>query len=69
LTKLVQSQLYGVKAHDPWTAVTAIVGITAIALLARYAPGRRATKIHPMGGIAVRVGLERVRPLPNADVR
>jgi len=48
LTKLVQSQLYGVTAHDPWTMVAAIVGITAIALLAGYAPGRRATKIHPM---------------------
>jgi ABC-type antimicrobial peptide transport system permease subunit len=48
LTKLVQSQLYGVTAHDPWTMVAAIAGIAAIALLAGYAPGRRATKIHPM---------------------
>ncbi len=48
LTKLVQSQLYGVTAHDPWTMAAAIVGIAAIALLAGYAPGRRATKIHPM---------------------
>jgi ABC-type lipoprotein release transport system permease subunit len=28
--------------------VAAIAGIAAIALLAGYAPGRRATKIHPM---------------------
>jgi ABC-type antimicrobial peptide transport system permease subunit len=48
LTKLVQSQLYGVTAHDPWTMVVAIAGIAGIALLAGYAPGRRTTKIHPM---------------------
>jgi ABC-type antimicrobial peptide transport system permease subunit len=48
LTKYVQSQLYGVAANDPWTIAAAITGIATIALLAGYAPGRRATRIHPM---------------------
>ena len=48
LTKLVQSQLYGVDGHDPLTLATAVILIAAIAVVAGYAPGRRATKIHPM---------------------
>jgi predicted permease len=48
LTKLVQSQLYGVDSHDPKTIVFAVVLIAVIAALAGFAPGRRATKIHPM---------------------
>ena len=48
LTKLVQSQLYGVAAHDPFAIAAAVIAIAAIAALAGYAPGRRATRIHPM---------------------
>jgi predicted permease len=48
LTRLVQAQLYGVGAHDPLTMVAAVVGIAAVAALAGYAPGRRATLVHPM---------------------
>jgi ABC-type antimicrobial peptide transport system permease subunit len=48
LTKLVQSQLYGVEAHDPWTIGAAVVALAAIAAFAGFAPGRRATRIHPM---------------------
>ncbi|HKD09429.1 MAG TPA: ABC transporter permease [Bryobacteraceae bacterium] len=48
LTRLVQTQLYGVGAHDPLTMVAAVLGIAAVAALAGYAPGRRATLVHPM---------------------
>jgi ABC-type antimicrobial peptide transport system permease subunit len=48
LTRLVQTQLYGVGAHDPLTMAAAVVGIAAVAALAGYAPGRRATLVHPM---------------------
>jgi predicted permease len=48
LTRLVQTQLYGVGAHDPLTMVAAVAGIALVAALAGYAPGRRATLVHPM---------------------
>ncbi len=48
LTRLIQSQLYGVPAHDPVMIVAGVLGIGAIAAIAGFAPGRRATKIHPM---------------------
>jgi predicted permease len=48
LTRLVQSQLYGVTPHDPVTIVTSLAGLVVIAALAGFAPGRRATRIHPM---------------------
>jgi predicted permease len=48
LTRLVQSQLYGVAAHDPLTIAAAVLAIGAIAAVAGYAPGRRATRIQPM---------------------
>jgi ABC-type antimicrobial peptide transport system permease subunit len=51
LTKLVQSQLYGVEAHDPWTIALAVVLIAVIAAIAGFAPGRRATRIHPMDAL------------------
>jgi len=41
-------QLYGVAAHDPVTIIAAVLAIGAIAALAGYAPGRRATRIQPM---------------------
>jgi ABC-type antimicrobial peptide transport system permease subunit len=48
LTKLIQSQLYGVQSHDPLTIGIAVLAIAAIAAFAGFAPGRRASSIHPM---------------------
>lgn len=48
LTRLVQSQLYGVAPHDPITLITAVIVIALTAAFAGYTPGKRATRIHPM---------------------
>lgn len=48
LTRFVASQLYGISPNDPRAMAAAIVGLVLITLLAGYAPGRRATRIHPM---------------------
>ena len=47
LTQVVKSQLYGVAPHDPVTIIAGVSLISLIALGAAYAPGRRATLIHP----------------------
>ncbi len=48
LTRFVSSQLYGISRNDPRTLIAAIAGLLLISALAGYAPGRRATRIHPM---------------------
>jgi putative ABC transport system permease protein len=46
--RILQSQLYGVSAFDPWTLVLAPATLVAAALLACYLPARRATRVDPM---------------------
>jgi putative ABC transport system permease protein len=48
LTRMVQSQLYGLTAHDPFTLVLATVGLTAVACAAGYLPALRASRLDPM---------------------
>jgi predicted permease len=48
LSRLVQSQLFGLTATDPLTFIAAAVLLAAIALLAGYLPGRRAARIDPL---------------------
>ncbi len=48
LSRLVQSQLYGVTSHDPVTIVGAALALGAVALVAGYIPAWRATRVNPV---------------------
>ncbi len=48
LTKLVQTQLYGLTANDPFAISLAVIGIATVAILAGFVPARKATRIDPM---------------------
>jgi predicted permease len=48
LSRLVESQLFGVKPADPATMALAMIGIAVVAGLSGYLPARRATGIDPM---------------------
>jgi predicted permease len=48
LTRVVQSQLFGLTAHDPSTLAWATAGLIAIACLAGYLPALRASRLDPM---------------------
>jgi putative ABC transport system permease protein len=47
LTRVLEGQLYNVKALDPITFVTVPVLLIAVALAASYLPARRATRVDP----------------------
>ncbi len=46
--RVIQSQLFGLKATDPQTIVTAILTISAVTLIAAWLPAHRATKVNPV---------------------
>ena len=48
LTRIVESQLYGVEAHDPLSILAASAGMMAVAMMATFFPARRAMRIDPV---------------------
>jgi ABC-type antimicrobial peptide transport system permease subunit len=48
LGRFVGTQLYGVKAQDPWVAGLAVVLLSGVAALAGFIPARRASRIDPL---------------------
>ena len=51
LTRLIQTQLFGVEATDLLTMAAASLGIAGVTALAGYVPARRATGIDPMSAL------------------
>jgi predicted permease len=48
LTRFVQTQLFGLSAHDPVTLGAATAGLAAVACLAGYVPAMRASRVDAM---------------------
>ncbi|MGB9457990.1 MAG: ABC transporter permease [Bryobacteraceae bacterium] len=48
VTRLIESQLYGIGSHDPGIAIAATLGLVAVAALSGYLPARRATRVDPV---------------------
>jgi predicted permease len=48
LSRLVQSQLFGLSPADPLTIAGAALTLSVVALLAGYLPARRATRMNPL---------------------
>jgi predicted permease len=48
LSRLVESQLFGIQPHDPLTLVAATTGLALVSAAAGYLPARRATRVNPV---------------------
>jgi putative ABC transport system permease protein len=51
-TRALQSLLFAVTAHDPFTLVAAAAALVAATLLGCYLPARRAAKVQPARTLA-----------------
>jgi predicted permease len=51
LTRLLTSQLFGVRPSDPLTIAAVLVSMTAIAAIAAYVPARRAARVDPIAAL------------------
>jgi putative ABC transport system permease protein len=52
-TRLLSTQLYGVKASDPLTFAFAAAAIVIVALVGSYVPARRASRVAPVAALQV----------------
>jgi ABC-type antimicrobial peptide transport system permease subunit len=48
LGQFVSAQLYGIKASDPWIAITSMTILIAVAVTAGLVPAQRASRIDPI---------------------
>ena len=48
LGRFVESQLFGVRSHDPVLIGAALAALTLVALAAAFVPSRRAASIDPV---------------------
>jgi predicted permease len=46
--RFVAAQLYGIQAHDPWVALSAMTLLAGVSLAAGFVPARHASRIDPM---------------------
>jgi putative ABC transport system permease protein len=51
LSRLMASQLYGVRPTDPLTFITVAALLMVVSLVASYIPARRAMRIDPMNAL------------------
>src|SRR5439155_5128793 len=51
LTRLLETNLYGVSSADPATFMAVAVLLSSVALLACFVPARRASRIEPMAAL------------------
>jgi ABC-type antimicrobial peptide transport system permease subunit len=51
LTRFVASFLFGMKPHDPLALSVSVAVLVAAAILAGYAPARRASRVDPMAAL------------------
>jgi putative ABC transport system permease protein len=51
LTRLMTGLLFGVKPGDPLTFLTVASLLAAVAAVASYVPGRRATRVDPVAAL------------------
>jgi ABC-type antimicrobial peptide transport system permease subunit len=47
-TRLLQSQLFGIRSSDPVTVLFAVLIVAGTTMVAGYFPARRATRVDPM---------------------
>jgi ABC-type antimicrobial peptide transport system permease subunit len=50
-TRVVASQLYGLKPHDPVTVAVGMCLLLAVAAFASFVPARRASQVDPMAAL------------------
>jgi predicted permease len=48
VSRVLQSQLYGIGAQDPGIAAAATLGVIGVAAISGYLPARRATRVDPL---------------------